>query len=70
MHWILDAGDDLLTLEKEKGIPKGEVEIFKKYSPNKLVPAVVLGCKYKKIGKFGLEEQDEFKSILKVLTGG
>jgi len=70
MHWSLDVGDDLLTLEKEKGIPKEEVEIFKKYSPNKLVPAVVLGCKYKKIGKFGLEEQDEFKAILKALTGG
>ncbi|MCH8004142.1 MAG: hypothetical protein IH934_05950 [Nanoarchaeota archaeon] len=70
MHWSLDTGDDLLTLEKEKGIPKEEVEIFKKYSPNKLVPAVVLGCKYKKIGKFGLEERDEFKAILKVLTGG
>jgi len=70
VHWSLDAGDDLLTLEKEKGIPEGEVSIFKKYSPNKLVPAVVLGCKYKKIGKFGLEEQDEFKDLLKVLTGG
>jgi len=70
MHWSLDAGDDLLTSEKEKGIPKEEVDIFKKYSPNKLVPAVVLGCEYKKVGKFGSEEQDEFEAILKVLTGG
>jgi len=70
VHWSLDAGDNLLTLEKENGIPEGEVSIFKKYSPNKLVPVAVLGCKYKKIGKFSVEEQDEFKSILKVLTGG
>jgi len=69
-HWSLDTGDNLLTIEKEKGIPKEEVAIFKKYSPNKLVPTVVLGCKYKKIGKFDVGEQDEFKSILNVLTGG
>ena len=67
MHWSLDTGDDLLTLKKEKGIPEEEILIFKKYSPGKLVPAVVLGCKYKKIGKFNVEEQDEFISIIKKL---
>ena len=70
MHWSLDTGDNLLTLKKEKGIPKEEILIFKKYSPGKLVPAVILGCKYKKIGKFHVEEQDEFISIIKKLTGG
>ena len=69
-HWSLDTGDDLLTSEKEKGIPKKEVDLFKKYSPNKLVPTVVLGCKYKRVGSFGAEEEDEFKAILKILVGG
>ena len=64
-HWSLDSGDNLLTLKEEKGVPEEEVEIFKKYSPKKLVPAIVLGCKYKYVGKFGAEEGDEFKSILK-----
>jgi len=68
-HWNLDEGDNLLTSINEKGIPKDEVDIFKKYSPNKLVPALVLGCKYKKIGKFGIEDKDEFKSILNELIG-
>ena len=70
MHWSLDTGDNLLTSEKENGIPQEEVAIFKKYSPKKLVPAVVLGCKYKYVGELGAEEQDEFKAILKKLTGG
>lgn len=70
MHWSLDTGDDLLTLKEEKGIPKEEALIFKKYSPGKLVPAAVIGCKYKKIGKLGVEEQDEFKAIIKMLIGG
>jgi len=69
VHWSLDAGDDLLTSKKENGVPKEEVAIFKKYSPDKLVPAAVLGCKYQRIGKLGIEEQNEFKNILKVLIG-
>jgi len=69
VHWSLDTGDDLLTRKKENGIPDSEVEIFKKYSPKKLVPATVLACKYKRIGDFGVEQQDEFKAILKTLIG-
>ena len=69
VHWSLDTGDDLLTRKKENGIPDSEVEIFKKYSPKKLVPATVLGCKYKRIGDFGAEEEAEFKAILKTLIG-
>jgi len=68
-HWSLDTGDDLLTSKKENGVPKEEVALFKKYSPNKLVPTVVLGCKYKRIGSFGAEEEEEFKAILRALIG-
>ena len=70
MHWSLDTGDNLLTSKKENGVPKEEVDLFKEYSPNNLVPAVVLGCKYKRVGRFGIEEQDEFNAILKTLIGG
>ena len=66
-HWSLDTGDDLLTLKKESGVPEKEVELFKKYSPKSLVPTVVIGCKYKRVGSFGAEEEDEFKAILKNL---
>ncbi|MDP7244272.1 MAG: hypothetical protein QF568_02930 [Flavobacteriales bacterium] len=68
-HWSLDTGDNLLTLKKENGVPKEEVELFKKYSPDKLVPTIILGCKYKHVGKFGVEEKDEFKAILQTLVG-
>jgi len=68
-HWSLDTGDNLLTPEKERGVPKKEVDMFKKYSPNKLVPTVVLDCKYKHIGKFGFEEEDELKTLLQELIG-
>ena len=68
-HWSLDTGDNLLTLKKENGVPKEEVAIFKKYSPNNRVPTVVLGCKYKHVGKFGIEQEDEFKAIIKTLVG-
>ncbi len=66
-HWSLDEGDDLLTLKGENGVPKEEVAIFKKYSPDSLVPTIVLGCKYKRVGKLSSEEEDEFKTILKTL---
>lgn len=66
-HWSLDTGDNLLTIKKENGVPKEEVELFKRYSPNNLVPTIVLGCKYKHIGNFGIEERDEFNAILKTL---
>ncbi len=68
-HWSLDTGDDLLTAERENGVPKEEIALFKKYSPDNLVPAVVIGCRYKRIGSFGIEEEDEFKAILKTLVG-
>lgn len=68
-HWSLDTGDNLLTLKVENGVPKEEVALFKKYSPDNLVPTIVLGCKYKHVGKFGIEQEEEFKAILKTLTG-
>ena len=69
-HWSLDSGDNLLTSKTENGIPEEEVAMFKKYSPDKLVPAIVAGCKYKRIGKFSTEDQEEFSAILKTLIGG
>ena len=57
----------LSTAKKENGIPKAEVDIFKKYSSRSQVPAVIIGCKYKHIGKLSIEEEDELKAILKTL---
>ena len=68
-HWSLDSGDNLLTVIEEGGVPEEEVALFKKYSPNKLVPTVVIGCKYKHVGEFGIQERDEFEAIIKDLVG-
>jgi hypothetical protein len=66
-HWELDTGDDLLTEDIEKAIPKSEVEVFKQYSPEGQVPLFVFGCKYVRIGNghedLALEEQ-EFRDII------
>jgi len=68
-HWSLDTGNNLLTVKVEEGVPKGEVEIFRKYSPDEQVPAMVLACKYKRIGSFGDEDVEEFKNIIKEIAG-
>jgi len=69
IHWSLDTGDNFMTIKKEKGIPENEAALFKKYSPNNLVPTVVLGCKYKRVGSLTINEADEFKALIKTLTG-
>ena len=66
-HWSLDSGDNLLTEEKENGVPKGEVELFRKYGKGK-VPATVIACKYKLVGALGNEEQQELKGIIEKLV--
>ena len=72
-HWNLDTGDNTLTKEKEKGIPKSEIEIFKKYNPEGTVPTYVFGCKYIRIGNFFekennlAQEEKEFTSVIEKL---
>ena len=61
-HWSLDNGDNQLTEEKENGVPKEEVELFKKYGKGK-VPATIIACKYKLIGSLDNAEE-EFNSII------
>jgi len=67
-HWSLDNGDNLLTEEKENGVPKEEVELFKKYGKGR-VPATIIACKYKFIGSLDNAEE-EFNSIMNALLGG
>src|SRR3989338_1224361 len=62
-HWSLDTGDDLLTGEKENGVPKEEVELFKKYGKGR-VPATVIACRYKLIGSLENAEE-EFNSVIR-----
>lgn len=68
-HWSLDTGDNLLTTKKEKGIPKEELALFRKNSPNNLVPALILGCKYALIGDIDSEAEDESRKIIKNIIG-
>lgn len=67
-HWSLDKGDNLLTEEKENGVPKEEVELFKKYGKGK-VPVTVIACKYKLIGSLNNAEE-EFDTIINSILGG
>ena len=66
-HWSLDNGDNLLTEEKENGVPKEEVELFKKYGKGN-VPAIIIACKYKFIGSLENAEE-EFNAIMNNLLG-
>ncbi len=72
-HWQLDTGDNTLTKKKEEGIPKKEIEIFKKYNKRSTVPTYVFGCKYVRIGNFYQENRDldaeekEFRAVVEKL---
>lgn len=69
-HWELDTGDNTLTDEEEEGIPKEEMEIFKKFNNEGTVPTYIFGCKYVRIGNFYEEEDDldaeekEFRTVI------
>lgn len=73
-HWELDTGDNTLTKEIETGIPKLELEIFKKYNPKSTVPTFIFGCKYVRIGNAYEEQKNldaeklEFENIANKLT--
>ena len=69
LEWSLDTGDNLVTAKMENGIPESEAEIFKKYSPNSLVLAIVAGCKYTRIGSLNYAHASEFNAIMKNLIG-
>lgn len=69
-HWILDSGDNALTKKIENGIPKKELEIFKKYNSETTVPTFIFGCKYVRVGNFYEEEdnlgaeEEEFRTVI------
>ena len=69
----MDTGDNLLTEEMEEGIPKKEIEIFKKYNQRATVPAYVFGCKYVRVGNFYEQnndldaEEEEFRAVIEQL---
>lgn len=70
-HWQLDTGDNTLTEINENGMPKEEVGIFQKYSPQNSVPAYVFGCKYVRIGNAYStldEEKAEFRRVIEQLV--
>ena len=62
-----------MTKEIEKGIPRQEIEIFKKYNPGATVPTYVFGCRYVRIGNFYQQNDDlgseekEFRAVIEKL---
>lgn len=72
-HWELDTGDNTLTADTEKAMPKSELDVFSKYNPKSSVPTFVFGCKYYRIGNAyeasgDLEaEKAEFRAVIEGL---
>ena len=73
-HWELDIGDNTLTSETEEGIPRSEVEIFKKFNSKSTVPTFILGCRYVRTGNaydvpyIEGESSEIIKAITKITT--
>ncbi|HLD86720.1 MAG TPA: SurA N-terminal domain-containing protein [Candidatus Nanoarchaeia archaeon] len=71
--WEIDTGDDLLTPQKETGVPKSEIGQFFSISPNREVPAYSFGCKYTRVGQLPDSagnlnaEEKEFKEVILTL---
>ena len=72
-HWEIDTADDLLTPQKEAGVPEEEITFFKKYNPEGSIPTFVMGCKYARVGN-GYEtqqnlvaEEAEFRLVIEDL---
>ena len=72
-HWDIDTGDNVLTKEIEKGVPRQEIEIFKKYNHGATVPTYVFGCRYVRVGNFYEQnndldsEENEFRAVVEKL---
>ncbi len=73
-NWQIDTGDDLLTIDIEKNIPKEEIDVYKKYNKEGSDPTFVFGCRYARIGN-GYEEEDnlfkeeaEFRDVIDKLV--
>ncbi len=63
----LDTGDNLMTSEKESGIPKEDLVQFTNHDPQSFVPYYDIGCMYGRIGNAYKKTGDEnaaFKEVL------
>jgi len=58
-HWEIDTGDNLLTAEKEKGIPSSEWRLLKQYNPDQTVPTYIMGCSFLRIGNLNSDTMDQ-----------
>ncbi|MFH1787835.1 MAG: hypothetical protein ABH834_00450 [Candidatus Altiarchaeota archaeon] len=71
MRWELDIQDDAMTLDKEDEVPALEVKYHRRYSPEKVVPTFLIGCKYYREGAGYYETQDtaaEERELNKVIN--
>jgi len=62
-HWEIDIGDNTLTSEVEKEVPKDIIALYEKYNPEGTIPTFVFGCKYTKIGN-SYESADDLDAEL------
>jgi len=62
-HWEIDIGDNTLTSEVEKEVPKDMMALYEKYNPKGSIPTFVFGCKYTRIGN-GYESEDDLNAEL------
>ena len=59
IRWEIDSGDNALTEDVEGGIPPEEMHLFRRYSPEKVIPTFILGCKYYREGAGYYQTRDK-----------
>ena len=69
-EWELDTGDNLFTVGKEKALPKQEFDALKQFNSKGEVPAIVIACKWVRIGNAyaEFEEAREEKVLRDILS--
>jgi hypothetical protein len=50
IRWEVDKQDNALTGRVETEIPAAEIQLWRKYSPTRVIPTFILGCKYYREG--------------------
>jgi hypothetical protein len=70
-RWQLDTGDDLTTLEKETGVSRQALELFKAFNNEGKVPFYLFGCTQARKGNYYsslIQEEEGFRTIIGELT--
>lgn len=59
--WMLDTGNDFLTIGPELVVPQSERSVFEEFNPKGSIPTFVFGCKYHRVGN-AFERQGDLEA--------